>query len=109
MLDKDLEQTLHDAFRKGAGGAARIPDGRGSVVGVAGQSPGPPKRYGACGADLGKLRTLLSQFLGANSPLLAEDDEREPQATLGFQRVLQRGGVACAIHRQTRGHRRPMC
>lgn len=98
MLDKDLEQTLHDAFRKAREARREYLTVEGLLLELL-DNPPAAQALRACGADLGKLRTLLSQFLGANSPLLAEDDEREPQATLGFQRVLQRA----ALHVQSTG------
>lgn len=43
-----------------------------------------------CGADLDILREQLENFILQNTPLLPEDNEIDPQPTLGFQRVLQR-------------------
>jgi ATP-dependent Clp protease ATP-binding subunit ClpA len=44
----------------------------------------------ACGADLAKLKSELTEHLDRTTPRLAADDDREVQPTLGFQRVLQR-------------------
>jgi ATP-dependent Clp protease ATP-binding subunit ClpA len=44
----------------------------------------------ACGADTHKLKTELETFIDTTTPRLPEDDDREVQPTLGFQRVLQR-------------------
>src|SRR5882757_7070741 len=44
----------------------------------------------ACGADVGKLRKDLKDFIDQTTPRLKADDDREVQPTLGFQRVLQR-------------------
>jgi ATP-dependent Clp protease ATP-binding subunit ClpA len=44
----------------------------------------------ACGADTERLRNDIIQFLDETTPKLADNDERETQPTLGFQRVLQR-------------------
>jgi len=44
----------------------------------------------ACGADLLRLKTDLSQYLDENTPIFHEDNVGEVQPTLGFQRVLQR-------------------
>ena len=44
----------------------------------------------ACGADLIRLKTDLSQYLDENTPIFHEDNVGEVQPTLGFQRVLQR-------------------
>jgi len=44
----------------------------------------------ACGADTHKLKTELETFIDTTTPRLPDDDDREVQPTLGFQRVLQR-------------------
>ena len=44
----------------------------------------------ACGADLAQLRKELKEFIDQSTPRLEDDEEREVQPTLGFQRVLQR-------------------
>src|SRR5210317_1006495 len=45
----------------------------------------------SCGADLFALRDELTQYIDETTPLIPEDqEEREVQPTLGFQRVLQR-------------------
>ena len=89
MLDKDLEQTLNDAFR-----AAR--DQRYEFVTVEHlllallENPAALEVLRACGADVEELQNELTRFIEENSPRLAGDDERETQPTLGFQRVFQR-------------------
>jgi len=44
----------------------------------------------ACGADIKRLRDDLLMFVDQNTPILLNDDDKETQPTLGFQRVLQR-------------------
>jgi ATP-dependent Clp protease ATP-binding subunit ClpA len=44
----------------------------------------------ACGADATRLRKELKEFVDQTTPRLKQDDDREVQPTLGFQRVLQR-------------------
>src|SRR5690349_19509393 len=44
----------------------------------------------ACGADVARLRKDLKDFIDQTTPRLKEEDDREVQPTLGFQRVLQR-------------------
>jgi len=44
----------------------------------------------ACGADATRLRSELKEFVDQTTPRLKQDDDREVQPTLGFQRVLQR-------------------
>ena len=44
-----------------------------------------------CGADLNRLRTGLTDYIDATTPVVPElEADRETQPTLGFQRVLQR-------------------
>jgi ATP-dependent Clp protease ATP-binding subunit ClpA len=45
----------------------------------------------ACGADIGKLREDLVEFINETTPIISEQEKgHETQPTLGFQRVLQR-------------------
>jgi ATP-dependent Clp protease ATP-binding subunit ClpA len=44
----------------------------------------------ACGADLQQLQNDLNRFLDETTPTIPENEEREIEPTLGFQRVLQR-------------------
>src|SRR5262245_66338127 len=44
----------------------------------------------ACGADATRLRKELKDFVDQTTPRLKQEDDREVQPTLGFQRVLQR-------------------
>src|SRR3990172_5080152 len=53
-------------------------------------NPSASKVLRSCGANLAQLRNELNAFLRENSPILPDEDDRETQPTLGFQRVLQR-------------------
>lgn len=44
----------------------------------------------ACNVDIPYLRRELEQFINENTPLVPENDQREVQPTLGFQRVIHR-------------------
>jgi ATP-dependent Clp protease ATP-binding subunit ClpA len=44
----------------------------------------------ACGADVAGLERDIRKVLDDTVPLLADDDSRDTQPTIGFQRVLQR-------------------
>ena len=44
----------------------------------------------ACGGDVQLLKNELEVFVNQNTPLLMDDEDRDTQPTLGFQRVLQR-------------------
>ena len=44
----------------------------------------------ACGINIPMLQTELESYIEENTPILIEQDARETQPTLGFQRVIQR-------------------
>ena len=100
MLDKELEQTLNDAFRQAREQRHEfmtvehlllaLLDNQ-SAIGV----------LKACDANLNALHNELKIFIRENSPILPDDDERETQPTLGFQRVLQRA----VFHVQSSGRK----
>ena len=90
MLSKDLEITLNTAFKNARDKRHEfmtvehlllaLLDNE-SAVGV----------LKACGADLERLEEELVEFVDSTTPLIpSNDNERETQPTLGFQRVLQR-------------------
>lgn len=90
MLSKDLETTLNKTFQY-----ARV--SRHEYLTVEHLLMGLLDNYSAaevltaCGADINKLRSQLKQFLSESVPMFEEDDDdRDTQPTLGFQRVLQR-------------------
>jgi len=89
MLSKELEQTLSQAFSYARKRShefltvehlllALLENGQALAV------------LTACDADIAVLRQDLSDFLADNVSTLSEDNERETQPTLAFQRVLQR-------------------
>ena len=89
MLDKELEQTLNDAFKRAREQRHEFMTVEHLLLALLDNSSAS-KVLRACGADLNSLHTDLIKFIEENSPLLPDDDERETQPTLGFQRVLQR-------------------
>jgi ATP-dependent Clp protease ATP-binding subunit ClpA len=90
MLSKDLEQTLSLAFQQAREKRHEFMTVEhlllallDNVIAVAVLT--------ACGANLKTIRSELNVFIDETTPLIEEDDEeRETQPTLGFQRVLQR-------------------
>ncbi|MGO3740307.1 MAG: ATP-dependent Clp protease ATP-binding subunit ClpA [Marinomonas foliarum] len=101
MLDKELEQTLNTAFK-----AAR--DKRHEFMTVEHlllaliENGAASSVLKACGVNLDILSKELEEFVDSTTPLIPEDDEeREVQPTLGFQRVLQRA----VFHVQSSGKR----
>lgn len=90
MLSKELEQTLNDAFK-----GARVKRHEFMTVEhlllALLDNAAASQVLAACGADMSILRDELNEFVESTTPLIPEDDEaRETQPTLGFQRVLQR-------------------
>ncbi len=89
MLDKELEQTLNTAFKQAREQRHEFMTVEHLLLALLDNSSAI-RVLRACGADLNRLHTELQQFIDKNSPLLLDNDERETQPTLGFQRVLQR-------------------
>jgi ATP-dependent Clp protease ATP-binding subunit ClpA len=89
MLDKELERTLNDALKRAREQRHEFMTVEHLLLALL-DNASAVKVLRACGADLNSLHNDLVKFIGENSPLLPEHDERETQPTLGFQRVLQR-------------------
>jgi len=89
MLSKELEFTLNLAFKEARDNRHEFMTVEHLLFALLG-NPSAVEVLRACGADIDKLKQDLTKFLGETTPLLAEDDSRETQPTLGFQRVLQR-------------------
>jgi ATP-dependent Clp protease ATP-binding subunit ClpA len=100
MLSKDLEQTLNDAFRSARGKRHEFMTVEHLLLALLDNNDAI-RVLKACGADIGGLRGDLIEFVDATTPLIPEDEEqRETQPTLGFQRVLQRA----VFHVQSSGN-----
>jgi ATP-dependent Clp protease ATP-binding subunit ClpA len=89
MLSKELEFTLNLAFKEAREKRHEFMTVEHLLLALL-DNPTAAEVLKACGADLDKLKRELSAFLEETTPLLAPDDNRETQPTLGFQRVLQR-------------------
>ncbi|KMV32027.1 ATP-dependent Clp protease ATP-binding subunit ClpA [Photobacterium swingsii] len=90
MLNKELEASLNGAF-------ARAREKRHEFMTVEHlllallENASAQEALIACRADLEQLRKELDSFIEQTTPLIPADDEsRETQPTLSFQRVLQR-------------------
>ncbi|MFM2589385.1 ATP-dependent Clp protease ATP-binding subunit ClpA [Vibrio sp. TBV020] len=90
MLNKELESSLNGAF-------ARARDKRHEFMTVEHlllallENDAAREALQACQADIDALRSELDIFIDQTTPLIPENDEtRETQPTLSFQRVLQR-------------------
>lgn len=89
MLDKELELTLNNAFREARELRHEFMTVEHLLLALL-DNPSASRVLDACGANLNSLHSDLVRFIQENSPLIDEDDDRETQPTLGFQRVLQR-------------------
>ncbi|RQW61963.1 ATP-dependent Clp protease ATP-binding subunit ClpA [Vibrio viridaestus] len=90
MLNKELESSLNGAF-------ARARDKRHEYMTVEHlllallDNDAAKEALLACGANIDELRSELDVFIDQTTPLIPDNDEtRETQPTLSFQRVLQR-------------------
>lgn len=90
MLNRELEQTLNDAFKEARNKRHEFMTVEHLLLALL-DNDAAQAVLQACGADMPKLRKDLDEFVDATTPLIPEaDSERETQPTLGFQRVLQR-------------------
>ena len=98
MLSRNLEQTLHRALSLAAERRHEYATLEHLLLGLADDTDAATVLR-ACGVDLDKLRTDLSEFLDKDLAGLASDRPGDPKPTAGFQRVVQRA----AIHVQSSG------
>ncbi|MFL0809168.1 MAG: ATP-dependent Clp protease ATP-binding subunit ClpA [Agarilytica sp.] len=90
MLSKELESTLNTAFKAARGKRHEFMTVEHLLLALT-DNDSAAGVLKACGADLSLLKDDLSEFVDSTTPLIPEEDEdRETQPTLGFQRVLQR-------------------
>ena len=90
MLSKELEQTLNDAFRAARSRRHEFMTVEHLLLALLDNNDAI-RVLKACGAQISGLRGDLVEFIDSTTPLIPEDEqERETQPTLGFQRVLQR-------------------
>ena len=89
MLSKELEFTLNQAFKTARDKQHEFMTIEHLLLALL-DNPAAARVLRACGADIDSLRKDLDGFLEETTPLIMDDDNRETQPTLGFQRVLQR-------------------
>ena len=89
MLDKELEQTLNQAFRDARSNNHEFMTVEHLLLALL-DNRVSKEILVACGADIPALKKEIEQFLMETVPLLPPHDDRDTQPTLGFQRVLQR-------------------
>ena len=89
MFSKDLEQTIGQCYKRAREARHEFMTVEHLLLALL-DNPSAQAVLKACGADFQRLRTDLEQAIEASVSRLAEDDGRDTQPTLGFQRVLQR-------------------
>ncbi|SEL06466.1 ATP-dependent Clp protease ATP-binding subunit ClpA [Pseudoxanthomonas sp. GM95] len=89
MFSKDLEQTIGQCYKRAREARHEFMTVEHLLLALL-DNPSAQAVLKATGADTGRLRTDLDQAVEASVSRLAEDDGRDTQPTLGFQRVLQR-------------------
>ncbi len=100
MLSKELEFSINLAFREARDRRHEFMTVEHLLLALL-DNPAAAEVLRACGANMDKLRAELAAFIRESTPVLAADDPRETQPTLGFQRVLQRA----VLHVQSSGNR----
>ncbi len=90
MLSKDLEFNLNAAFRHARARRHEFMTVEHLLLALL-DNEAALRVLRACGADIDQLRAELARFVETNTPLIPqEEDKRETEPTVGFQRVLQR-------------------
>ncbi|MCU7554387.1 ATP-dependent Clp protease ATP-binding subunit ClpA [Alteromonas sp. ASW11-19] len=91
MLNKELEQTLNEAFVFAREHRHEFMTVEHLLLALLDNSAARDALK-ACGANIDAIKSELIEFVKDTTPLILEDqaNERETQPTLGFQRVLQR-------------------
>lgn len=89
MFSKDLEQTIGQCYKRAREARHEFMTVEHLLLSLL-ENPSAQAVLKACGADSTRLQHDLEQAIEASVSRLAEDDGRDTQPTLGFQRVLQR-------------------
>ncbi|CAN7330585.1 ATP-dependent Clp protease ATP-binding subunit ClpA [Pseudoxanthomonas sp. LjRoot168] len=89
MFSKDLEQTIGQCYKRAREARHEFMTVEHLLLALL-ENPSAQAVLKATGADANRLRADLEQAIEASVSRLAEDDGRDTQPTLGFQRVLQR-------------------
>ncbi len=101
MLSKDLEVTLNSAFAGARKKRHEYMTVEHLLLALLDNEVAADVLL-ACGANISRLRSELTEFVDSTTPLIPETEAgRETQPTLGFQRVLQRA----VFHVQSSGKR----
>jgi ATP-dependent Clp protease ATP-binding subunit ClpA len=89
MFSKDLEYTIGQCYKRAREARDEYMTVEHLLLSLL-DNPSAEVVLKATGADFDRLRADLEQAISASVSKLADDDTRDTQPTLGFQRVLQR-------------------
>ena len=89
MLNQELELSLNVAFTKAKDSRHEFMTVEHLLLALL-SNISAREALDACKVDLAALRQELEHFIAQTTPLLPENDNRDTQPTLSFQRVLQR-------------------
>lgn len=89
MFSKDLEQTIGQCYKRAREARHEFMTVEHLLLALL-DNPSAQAVLKACGANLDRLAHDLEQAIEASVSRLADEDGRDTQPTLGFQRVLQR-------------------
>ncbi len=89
MFSKDLEYSIGQCYKRAREARDEYMTVEHLLLALL-DNPSAEMVLKACSADFHRLRTELEQAIDSSVSRLAEDDGRDTQPTLGFQRVLQR-------------------
>jgi ATP-dependent Clp protease ATP-binding subunit ClpA len=89
MFSKDLEYSIGQCYKRAREARHEFMTVEHLLLALI-DNPSAEAVLKACHADFARLRTDLDQAISTSVAKLADDDGRDTQPTLGFQRVLQR-------------------
>jgi ATP-dependent Clp protease ATP-binding subunit ClpA len=89
MFSKDLEYSIGQCYKRAREARHEFMTVEHLLLALL-ENPSAESVLKACNADFARLRTELEQAISTSVARLADDDGRDTQPTLGFQRVLQR-------------------
>src|SRR5690606_22782257 len=89
MFSKDLEYTIGQCYKRAREARDEYMTVEHLLLALL-DNPSAEAVLKATGADFHRLRSDLEQAIASSVSRLPEDDGRDTQPTLGFQRVLQR-------------------
>ena len=89
MFSKELEISISEAYQEARGLRHEFLNIEHLLLALL-ENPSAASVLSACGADMDDLAREIRNVLEETVPVLGDEDERDTQPTISFQRVLQR-------------------